>query len=359
MINVTKTFLPPLEEYTRYLEMLWDSRWVTNHGPLLKRLEGQLSEYLGCKYIRCVNNGTVALQVAIKALALKDEVITTPFSYVATSSSLAWEGCTPVFADIDSECLTLDPKKIEAMITGKTTGIVATHVYGNPCDVNAIQGIADRNGLKVIYDAAHCFGTRYANQSVMNYGQLSTLSFHATKIFHTIEGGAIVSQDSELDSKVSSLMNFGHDGPDSFRVAGINGKQSEFHAAMGLCLLPRMADFISVRRELSNQYDSLLLGPSSSLVRPRIRENTEYNFAYYPIIFPTESILLRVSEVLKGNGILPRRYFYPSLSTLNYVGKYNVPISDDISSRVLCLPLYFELTPGLVEKISKLVLSAL
>ncbi len=359
MINVTKTYLPPLEEYQAYLEKIWASGWVTNHGPHVLDLEAQLKSYLGVKYLRFVNNGTIALQLCLKSEQLNGEVITTPFSYVATTSSIKWEGCTPVFADIESGCLTLDPQKIEKLITSKTQAILATHVYGIPCDVEGIQKIADKHNLKVIYDAAHCFGTRYKGKSVLEYGDLSTLSFHATKLFHTVEGGAVVSRTAEKDHQISYLMNFGHQGPEAFQGVGINAKASELNAAMGLCLLPRVSNFIQKRKALSELYDSLLVNSKTKLIRPSIREGTDYNYSYYPIIFRSEEELLRVKTALNAKEIFPRRYFYPSLSSLPYVDHYSTPISNDISSRIMCLPLYVELANAEVEMIASIVLESL
>src|SRR5690606_18072879 len=221
MIPVTKPFLPPQEEYEKYLDGIWKREWLTNNGPLVNELELQLKEYLGLKHILYVSNGTIALQMAIKALELKGEIITTQFSFVATTSSIVWEGCKPVFVDIDQATLNIDPSKIEAAITSETSGILATHVYGNPCDIEAIQAIADKHGLKVIYDAAHCFGTKYKGRSVFEYGDISTTSFHATKLFHTIEGGAVFTKDPEVLKKLSFLRNFGHNGPEKYEGVGI------------------------------------------------------------------------------------------------------------------------------------------
>ncbi len=357
MINVTKTYLPPLEEYTAYLEGIWERVHVTNHGPLVLDLEKRLKEYLGVKHLFFVNNGTIALQIAIKAAGLTGEVITTPFSYVATTSSLVWENCKPVFVDIDPDTLCLDPTLIEAAITANTTAILATHVYGNPCNVEAISEIAVKYNLKVIYDAAHAFGVKYKGTSVLNYGNISTLSFHATKLFHTGEGGAIITNDDELAHKISYMRNFGHNGPEDFFGVGINGKSSELHAAMGLCVLPKIDTLILKRKEISEQYDKLLV--KGSLVRPALFKDTEYNYAYYPIVFPSEDELLAVKEKLNQNSIFPRRYFYPSLNSLNYVSYVELPVSEDISKRVLCLPLFSELTLSEINTIISHIMQVL
>ncbi|WP_345075159.1 DegT/DnrJ/EryC1/StrS family aminotransferase [Hymenobacter fastidiosus] len=356
-INVTKSYLPPLEEYVAYLSGVWDRVYLTNAGPLVVELEKQLREYLGVKHLFFVNNGTIALQIAIKALELQGEVITTPFSYVATTSSLVWEGCKPVFVDIDSKTLCLDPTLIEAAITPQTVAIMATHVYGNPCDLEAIEEIAVRRKLRVIYDAAHAFGVTYKDNSVLNYGDISTLSFHATKLFHTVEGGAIVTDNDELAHKISYMRNFGHNGPEAFWGVGVNGKSSEFHAAMGLCVLPRVDELIRRRKEISERYDRLLA--DTPLTRPRIHDHTRYNYSYYPTLLPSEEVLLQVRDALNAQDITPRRYFYPSLNTLDYTDKQPAPVSEDVSVRVLCLPLYYGLEDEDVDRVCSTILQAL
>ncbi len=354
-INVTKTYLPPLEEYTAYLKGIWDRGHLTNQGPLLVELEEKLRNYLGVKHLFVVNNGTIALQIAIKALGLKNEIITTPFSYVATTSSIAWENCTPVFADIDPKTLCMNPDEIKKKITPSTSAILATHVYGNPCNVDSIKEIADTNKLKVIYDAAHAFGVNYKGISVLNYGDISTLSFHATKLFHTIEGGAIITDNDELAHKIGYMRNFGHNGPEAFFGAGINGKTSEFNAAMGLCILPKVSELIEARKRISKIYDELL--KNTSLKKPELTERTEYNYAYYPVLFETEEQLLETRKRLNENSIFPRRYFYPSLNTMNYVGKQDAPVSEEVSRRVLCLPLYYDLENDDVKKVAEIIKS--
>ena len=352
-INVTKTSLPPINEYIKYLRSIWKSGHVTNHGPLVNEFEDKLKKYLGVKYLFFVSNGTIALQIAIKALGLKNEVITTPFSYVATTSSLVWENCKPIFADIDPETLTIDPDEIERKITKKTTGIVATHVYGNPCDVLRIQKIATKNSLKIIYDAAHAFGVKYKGKSIMNFGDISIVSFHATKIFHTIEGGAIMTNDSNLAKKIEYMRNFGHKDKESFFGLGINGKNCEFHAAMGLCLLPKISSTIKEREEISEKSDQLLTG--LDIKKQKIRGDVEYNYPSYPIILPSENVLHKIIKSLNAHHIFPRRYFYPSLNKLSYVKKQHVPVTEDISRRILCLPLYNDLKEKDVRKISEII----
>lgn len=359
MIQVTKSYLPDLEEYVKHLEGIWERGHLTNHGPLVLELESKIKDYLGVKHFFFVNNGTIALQIAIKALDLKNEVITTPFSYVATTSSLVWEGCKPVFADVEHGTLTLSAKDIENKVCKNTTGILATHVYGNPCDVEGIEKIAKIHGLKVIYDAAHAFGVNYKNTSVLNYGDISTLSFHATKLFHTIEGGGIITSDDELAARIAYMRNFGHNGPEKFFGIGINGKSSEFQAAMGLCLLPKIEVLIERRKVISDRYKTMLEGlPIMHLL---IQENTtKYNYSYFPILFESEEVLKKVMDSLASEDINARRYFYPVLSSLDYV-ENNIPDSfaEQASKRVLCLPLYPDLSISDVDRISEIIKAVL
>ncbi|MEX1211388.1 MAG: DegT/DnrJ/EryC1/StrS family aminotransferase [Balneolaceae bacterium] len=354
MIPVTKPFVPPLSEYNKYLEAIWEREYFTNNGPLVQELEKRLKTYLDIKNILFVSNGTIALQLAIKVLGLKGEVITTPFSYVATTSSIVWEGCEPRFVDIDPETLNIDPNKIEEAITPETSAILATHVFGNPCDIDHIQEIADKHGLKVIYDAAHCFGTSYKGQSVLEYGDISTTSFHATKLFHTVEGGAVCARDEDLNHRMSRMRNFGHAGYEEFKGVGINGKNSEFHAAMGLCNLNQVEKILQSRKKQCLLYYELL--NDSPIQSIKIQANCKWNYAYYPVIFENEALTLQVKKVLEKNDIYPRRYFYPSLDTLDYVKTEKVNVSKDISTRIMCLPLYFDLTDNDQKKVSKIIL---
>ncbi|MFV1883434.1 MAG: DegT/DnrJ/EryC1/StrS family aminotransferase [Balneola sp.] len=335
--------MPPIEEYQEFLSGIWDREYFTNNGPLVQELELRLKNYLGLKNFIYVTNGTIALQIAIQALELKGEIITTPFSYVATTSSIVWEHCTPVYVDIKSNTFNIDEAKIADAITQKTTAILATHVFGNPCEIESIQRIAKKHKLKVIYDAAHCFGTKYKGDSVFAFGDISTASFHATKLFHTVEGGGVFSKSEYLIKKMGYLRNFGHDGPANFNGVGINGKNSELHAAMGLCNLAHIDDVIQKRRRQSQYYDESL-NMIDILSMQSINKDADcFNFAYYPIVFETESYLLKAISLLEQNSIFPRRYFYPSLTSLDYVSGH-CPISDSISRRVLCLPLYHDLT---------------
>ena len=258
MINVSKPFLPPQVEYEMALKEIWRRGWLTNNGPLVNELEMNLKERLDLNHLLYLSNGTVAIQLAIKGLDLAGDIITTPFSYVATTSSILWENCQPVFADIDANTLNIDPLSIEASVTPKTVAILATHVFGNPCDVDAIDKIAKKHKLKVIYDGAHCFGTTYKGKSLYNYGDVCTTSFHATKIFHTIEGGAVIMQDAELTKKLARMRNFGHDGPERFDGIGINGKNSEFHALMGVINLRYIDEIMAKRKHQAALYDDKL-----------------------------------------------------------------------------------------------------
>lgn len=353
MIPVTKPYLPDRNYYKELLDGVWSRNWLTNNGPLVNELEALLKERLGLDHFLFLNNGTVAIQIAIKALSLKGEIITTPFSYVATTSSIVWENCKPIFADIDEETLNISPNKIESLINEKTEAILATHCFGNACEISAINLIAKKHNLKVIYDAAHCFGTKYKNESILNYGDISTISFHATKLFHTIEGGGVITKDSELSKRMSFMRNFGHNGPAKYSGVGINGKNSEVHAAMGLCVLLDIEKVMQKRKDQSALYDGLISG--LDLIKPKITEGCEFNFAYYPVIFRSEEDLLKAIGLLNRNDIFPRRYFYPSLSKLEYLEKQETPISDNIAKRILCLPIYHYLTTTEQEKVASIL----
>jgi dTDP-4-amino-4,6-dideoxygalactose transaminase len=357
MITVTKTFFPPIEEYQLQLLRIWNNQWLTNRGELVLELEEKLKKHLSVTNIIITNNGTIPLQIALKLLGNQGEIITTPFSYVATTASIVWENCTPIFVDIHPEYLTIDETKIEEAITEKTTAILATHVFGNPCNIDAIEAIAKKHNLKVIYDAAHCFGVTYNEKSIFEYGDVSTCSFHATKIFHTGEGGAAFTNDKELQHQLFYSHNFGHDGPLQFHGLGINGKISELQAAMGLSVLPHMKDIENARKEIVVFYANNL--DFSKLQTIKIRANTSWNYSYYPIIFKTEESLLLINNLLNEKAIFPRRYFYPSLNTLQYVAKSQMPISESISSRILCLPLYVGLSVQELKEITSLINSNL
>lgn len=354
MIPVTKPFLPPKEEVYALLDGVWERNWLTNNGPLVNEYEIRLKQYLGLKHLLYVSNGTIALQIAIKALGLKGEVITTPFSYVATTSSIVWEGCIPVFVDIDEATLNIDPEKIEEAITPKTSAILATHCFGNACDIDAIDAIAKKHNLKVIYDAAHCFGTTYKGKSIFEYGDISTLSLHATKPVHSVEGGFVVTKDPELLKRMAFLRNFGHDGPEHFNGVGINGKNSEFHAAVGLTVLNYADEIIENRIQQTKIYLQLL--DNLNVKTQKIQKNCKSNNAYFPILFSAEEVLLKMLEYLNKHEIFPRRYFHPSLNKLDYVKSANAPKSEDTASRILCLPVYYGLSEWEQNMVARLLL---
>jgi dTDP-4-amino-4,6-dideoxygalactose transaminase len=356
VIPVTKPFLPPIETYQSYLKGVWDRNWLTNNGPLVNELELKLKEHLKIKHLLFTNNGTIAIQIAIKALNLKGKIITTPFSYVATTSSIFWEGCEPLFVDIDRDTFNIDPNQIEGCIDSNTSAILATHCFGNTCDIDAVSFIAKKHGLKVIYDAAHCFGTLYKGKSVFDYGDVSTTSFHSTKLFHTVEGGAVIAQSPDLIKRMAYMRNFGHDGFEKFNGVGINGKNSEFHAAMGLCNLQHIDDIVLKRKEQSKRYDVLL--ENLNVQRIKIQEDCGFNYAYYPIVFKNESTALKAKASLESAEIFARRYFYPSLSSLDYVKKYQTPVSDQIASSILCLPIYHDLSIEEQSMIARILLRA-
>lgn len=355
MIPVTKPFLPPIEEIKIYMEDIWKRQWLTNMGPLASDLELRLKDYLGVNHLLYVTNGTVALQMAIKSLELEGEIITTPFSFVATTSSIVWENCVPVFVDIDPETLNIDALKIEAAITEKTSAILATHVYGNPCDVYLIEKIAKKYNLKVIYDGAHAFGVKVNDKSIFEYGDISTCSLHATKLYHSVEGGLIITKNAEILKKLASIRNFGISGHDSFSELGLNGKNSEFHASFGLANLKYIDKIIEKRKFLTDVYDQKL--KNLKAFKPLWHPLANLNYAYYPIVLESEELLLKVKKELDLNEIFTRRYFYPSLaSALPYLETVNLEVVEDISSRVLCLPLYYDLTFEEIDLLCRIML---
>lgn len=352
-INVTKTYLPDKDKYKRYIDEIYENGWVTNNAPLVQRLEQRLAEYLGVKNIILVSSGTVALEIAYRALGLKGFVLTTPFSFVATTSSLVTNGLLPIFADIDEKTLNLDPKNIENLITKNTSAILPVHVFGNTCEVNEIDFIAKKYNLKVIYDAAHAFGVKYDNQSVLNYGDISTLSFHATKLFHTIEGGALIINDDQLVQKARYLINFGIKNTEEIPELGTNAKMNEFEAAMGLCVLDDMEHIVQSRKKVYETYQNELKG----LVQFQEQNfNSTQNYSYFAIVLESEEQLKKVEKALNERKIFPRRYFYPSLDTLSYIEpKQSCQIAQDISKRILCLPIYAELLDSIQNEIINII----
>lgn len=356
MITVTKTFLPTLDNYIGYLEKIWQTGHITNNGPFARQLDRELTAYLDVPYLETVANGTLALQLAIRALGLKGEIITTPYSYVATTNAILWEGCDPVFVDIEDRTFCINPDLIENAVTEKTTAILATHVYGYPCDVAKIQQIADKYHLKVIYDAAHAFGVKLSGKSLLSHGDCSTLSFHATKLFHTAEGGAVICRNAAESKRVFLMKKFGHIGEEEYIDMGINAKISELHAAMGLCLLPMIDEIVAARAEICRWYDEYL--KDTRIQAPKIGGGLDYNYAYYPVIFSSHDVMMRARQALLDHDISPRRYFYPSLNTLPFLKpsfKRTCPVSEDIASRVLCLPLFAGLEKETVKLICDLL----
>lgn len=353
VINVTKTYLPDRTKLDMYIDKIYSTAWVTNNGQLVKELTARLEEYLGVKNLLLVTNGTLALQIAYKVLGVTEQAITTPFSFVATTSSLVWEGIEPIFVDIDPETFCIDPSKIEEAITPKTTAIVPVHVFGNACDVEKIEKIAQKYGLKTIYDGAHAFGVQYNSKSLLSYGDATILSFHATKLFHTIEGGAIIFRNKEALERAKLMINFGINGPDSVIELGINAKMNEFQAAMGLCILDEIDTILEQRAKIWNYYENAL----KDYVQIQKRDfQCTNNYSYFPVLFENEKRLMEVKATMNATGINPRRYFYPSLDTLGYLQPYDPQtVSRGIASRVMCLPIYPELSLKKIKEIIKIL----
>lgn len=357
MIQVTKTYLPDFDTYVSFLKKAWDRAWITNHGPLVIELEEKLKEKLSIPNFLYTSNGTVVLQMALKVYGITKEVVTTPFSYVATTNAILWENCTPVFADILPTSLCIDPDSIERKITENTQAILATHVYGYPCDVDKIETLANKYNLKVIYDAAHAFGAEYKGKSLLSFGDISTCSFHATKIFHTVEGGCIVANDTEVYEKLKLMRSFGHIG-DDYYCLGINAKNSEFHAAMGLSIFPDIENIIAKRKFIIEHYKTKL--SSTHITFPQSELPFKSNYAYFPVLFNDENTLLKIRKALMNADVNTRRYFYPSLNNLPYIAEpVSCPNSDELSKRVLCLPLYYDLELDQIDNISAIINSTL
>jgi dTDP-4-amino-4,6-dideoxygalactose transaminase len=361
-IYVTRPFLPPLEEMLPSLRTIWDRKVLTNSGPFHQELEAALARHLGVEHVCLFNNATIALMVAMKVLGLKGEVITTPFSFVATSHSLLWNGLTPVFVDIDPVTLNLDPAKAEAAITPLTTALLPVHCYGHPCDVDRLEDIARRHGLRVLYDAAHAFGVRCHCGSLLRHGDLSVLSFHATKVFNTFEGGAIICHDPEMKSRIDQFKSFGQVGEANVVATGINGKMSEFNAALGLVQLDHMAEAIARRRAIDVRYRELLGGvPGVRCLGPG--DESSANYAYFPILIGPGYPLTRdeLMSRMKAEHVHPRRYFYPLISEfpmyreLPSSSSSGLPVATRAAREVLCLPIYPDLTMAQVERIAGLI----
>ena len=356
-IYVTMPTLAPLEEVTELMKGIWESGVMTHNGPLVQRFEKECAAKFGVpQMVSCVN-GTLALQMAIRALRLKGEIITTPFTFIATINSILWEGCTPVFVDIDPETLCIDPKKIEEKITYHTVGIMPVHVFGNCCDIEAIDAIAKKHHLKVIYDACHSVGVNYKGQSIFSYGDISVTSFHATKMLNTTEGGGCFTLDKELDEKLRRIRFFGFENHADIVEDGTNAKMTEVHAAVGLANLKYLDAALDDRKKKYALYKDGL-SKDSSLAFQKINEGC--NYSYFPVIFKNEASLLKVQASLQENHIFPRRYFYPSVNTFSKLVPYSpMPVSEDIASRILCLPLYYTLTVEDIDRIIKIIVSSL
>lgn len=361
-IPVTQPFLPELSEFIPYLEKIWDNKWLTNNGPFHQQLEKELCEYLGVDYISLFNNATIALITALQALRISGEVITTPYSFIATSHSILWNGLKPVFVDIDPDTFNIDPKKIEAAITPNTTAIMPVHCYSSPCDVEAIQEIADNYGLRVIYDAAHAFGVNYKGQSILRFGDMSILSFHATKVFNTFEGGAIICQDAKTKQRIDRLKNFGIADELTVTAPGINGKMSEINAAFGLVQLKHINSAIEQRRRIDLAYRRELTQIKGITV-PAASEHSNSNYSYFPVLIEPEFRMTRdeLYFELKKNNVLSRRYFYPLISNMpmyrgiESAAIENLPLSNAVSDKVLCLPIFNEIDKNDFSRIINII----
>ena len=358
-IYVTRPFLPPLEEFKAYLKEIWDSRWLTNDGKFHQELEEKLCEYLGVKYISLFSNGTLALITALQALKIAGEVITTPYSFVASTHALWWNKIKAVFVDIEPDYLTIDPTKIESAITPQTTAILAVHVYGNPCRVEEIQRIADLYGLKVIYDACHAFGVTQKNDSILNFGDLSVLSFHATKIYTTFEGGAIVSHDKKIKERIDYLKNFGFADELTVVTPGINGKMNEFQAALGIIQLKYIERLIAKSKEIADFYRQNL-SEVRGINMLKAMEKTKHNYSFFPIFIDEKKFGKSRDQVynfLKNKGIHARRYFYPLISDfpaykfLESANHKNLSIAYNAALKVLCIPIYPDLNLKMCQEI--------
>jgi dTDP-4-amino-4,6-dideoxygalactose transaminase len=354
-IFVTKPSLASLEEYTSLLEGVWSRGILTHNGPLVQDLEKQLEKKLNVPNFVAVNNGTMAIQMAIKALELQGEIIIPAFTWIATVSAVKWENCTPVFCDVHSNTLNIDASKIENLITPKTVAIMPVHVFGNPCDVDKIEKIAKNNNLKVIYDAAHAIGSSYKGESLLNFGDISATSLHATKLLNSGEGGGCITKSQELKEKLERIRFFGHDEHKDIVEDGFNGKMTEIHAALGIANMKYYDQVLEDRKIKYNLYKQHL-SDSDKLKFQHIARG-ECNYSYFPVIFESEKALLQVEAALNEKDIYPRRYFYPSVNTFNKVVSYKpCPVSEYIALRILCLPLYLELTINEIEKICKIII---
>lgn len=361
MIYVTQPSLAPLEEFTALLEGVWERGILTHNGPLVQQLEREICAELGLEKFVAVSNGTIAIQMAIKALGLSGsggDILTTPFTWVATLSAIQWEGCKPTFCDVDRATFNIDPDLIEAAITPKTVAIMPVHVFGNPCDVKRIEAVAKKRGLRVIYDAAHAVGSVYEGESLLQWGDISATSLHATKMLNTAEGGGCVTRDSDLYEKLKRIRFFGHDDAKEIVEEGFNGKLTEVHAALGLANLKYHREVLADRKRKYALYKKML-GEDGRFTFQKL-ELGDPNYSYFPVLFPNEDELIRAEKQLIAEGIVPRRYFYPSVNTLKAIvpDAPPMPVSEDIASRILCLPLYWKLEDQSIERICGIVRGA-
>lgn len=357
-VFVTKATLPPKDRFLELVSQAYDRAWLTNHGPLCSELEKQLKNTLDAGYLSLCSNGTLGLQLAIRALGLNGKkVLTTPFTYVATLTALLWEGCEPVFADIDGENLCMSPIQAEKFLARdqEIAGVLPVHVYGNACAVNEFADLGRQYNIKILYDGAHAFGAKLNGKSLLAYGDAAICSFHATKLFHTVEGGCIISHSPQIQEKLNLFRAFGHKGDDYYSI-GLNAKLSEMHAAMGLALLPEVPDIINKRSNLGKLYDNALNIGKNALKKPELAKGLEWNHAYYPIIFPSEKSLLKANNALKERNFFCRRYFFPSLTKMPYIKTPPAPICEDIASRVLCLPFWPDMPVDVIQEVSEIIL---
>lgn len=357
-IYVTMPSLAPLDEYVELLKGVWERGILTHNGPLVQQFERELGNILGLKNLVAVSNGTIALQMALKALDLKGEIITTPFTWIATVSAIKWENCIPVFCDIDPETLNIDPSKIEALITEKTVAIMPVHVFGNPCDVDTIGLIAKRHNLKVIYDGAHAVGSTYKGKSLLGYGDITATSFHATKLLNTAEGGGCISKDPLLHEKLKRIRFFGHNNEKDVVEDGFNGKMTEIHASLGIANMKYFEKVLDDRKRKYMLYKEILKDCRN--IRFQVTKTGQSNYSYFPLILDNDQLLLSIESHLNNHNIFPRRYFYPSVNTYEKILDYQLsPVSQDIAERILCLPLYWSLSDENVQRIAFLIKSKL
>lgn len=352
MILVNKPYLPDFEEYVTIISSIWENNHLTNDGPLSKKLECELCNLLNVKNLCLVNNCTNGLLMTLNDFSPEDEIITTPFSFIATTSSIIWSKLKPVFCDIEDKHFFIDCDQIKKLITNKTKAVLATHVYGNTGDIDKLISICKEYGLRLIFDAAHAFGVKYRGKSILDFGDMSVISFHATKLFHTVEGGAICCNDDEFDKKMRQIRNFGYDNY-VIKEVGINSKMSEFHAAMGLLVIKNMNKILQNRINSHHLYDSHL--DSSFCKKVNINKDIEWNYSYYPLVISNEKDLIGIMELLKTRNIFARRYFYPSLHNLKFADSSHAPLSDSIAKRMLCLPLYDGITENEIIQITDLI----